>query len=56
MGGASKTPICSSFPHPSLQQAQGKQLACHGEPVEPSGALHLDIFEQPAKEPFSTDS
>jgi periplasmic divalent cation tolerance protein len=35
---------------PSLRQAQGRKLARHGEPVEPSGGLHLDIFEQPAEE------
>jgi hypothetical protein len=33
---------------PFLRQAQDRLSACHGELVEPSGALHPAIFEQPA--------
>jgi hypothetical protein len=62
-----KTLICGVFLIPSriksgtgllrpLGQLRASSDECHGELVEPSKALHLNVFEQPGKNFFPNPS
>jgi hypothetical protein len=52
MGRLLKKAHLRRFPHPEPFNVRQK----YASRLRNSGALHLDIFEQPAKEPFSTGS
>jgi ABC-type taurine transport system ATPase subunit len=53
--GCSKTLICCVSLVLPFGKLRAGSVSCHGEPVEPSGALHLNVFEQPdEKHVFNT--